>query len=109
MKRHPARGQDLQSGCGLKKIPDSWGSLDHVLEVVEDQEKRLCREEVSQSIGRGLPALLAEAKRRRDGRRNKSGVGHGREWDEVDAIGEVVEHLGSRLQCQARLPATART
>ena len=43
MKRHPACGQHFQPHCGLKKIPDGRRGLDEMLDVVEDQEQRLCR------------------------------------------------------------------
>ena len=51
VKRHPARGQHLQSRRGLQKVPDGRSGLAEMLEVVEDEEQRLCRQEVAQAIG----------------------------------------------------------
>jgi hypothetical protein len=37
-----------------------------MLDVVEDEEQRPCRQEVSQAIGQRLPALLAQTQRAGD-------------------------------------------
>jgi hypothetical protein len=109
VQRHPAGRQHLQAGCGAEEGPDGRSAVNQVLEVVQDQEHLPCQHDVLQATRHGLLSFLAEAQGRRDGGWHERRVGQGRQRDEEDAVGEVLEHLGGGLEREPGLPRATRT
>jgi hypothetical protein len=59
LQRHPAGGQHLQPWRRRQQRPHARSGLDEMLNIVEHNEHRLGRHDVSQTFGQRLPALLA--------------------------------------------------
>ena len=101
-ERDAARREELQSRSGPSSRAISHERLGHVLEVVEDEERRPCCERVTQRLQ--LAARnIAEAERGRDGREDELRVGERGEVDEDDVV-----VLGRGGEGEAGLAAPAR-
>ncbi len=77
--------------------------LDHLLEVVQHQQRALRSEQRLEPEGKRRIARLAHAQGLGDGGSDQGGVGDRGEGDERDAMGELVVQVLGHLQREARL------
>jgi len=80
----------------IRTAPEQAGEIrrrgDDLLEIIEDEEHASLTYELFKIVQDG-PAGFANAERTRDRRRNMGWVGNGNERNEVNAVGEVGDHL----------------
>ena len=104
-----AGGDDRQARGAGEQLGQQRRRVEHVLEVVED-EQALPGPEVIGQNGRGwLAADLSHPDRRGDRGRDLSRIGDGRQPDEPGTVAKVGRHLRCRLDDQSRLPGAGRT
>ncbi len=82
--------------------------LQHVLEVVEDEDEPLLAEEVFDALLDREACDLLDPECLRNRRKHETRVGDRRQRDEEGAVGEVLEQVGCRLEREARLAGAAR-
>src|ERR671934_2689598 len=99
-ERLPARGQQLQVWTGCEQLAETGRSLDHLLEVVEDEEHS--------PVADVLRGIALRADRGGDRRKNELGISNRLQPDPPDAVLVFVDELGRGLDGDARLPGTAR-
>ena len=104
MQRLAAGREELHGARRRERLREQRGGVEHLLEVV-DHEEELLLGEVRREL---LPGRLVDAERLRDLRQDELGIGDRRERHEEDAVREVLDQLGRRLQREPGLPGAAR-
>ncbi|MDD7940124.1 hypothetical protein PHK61_17010 [Actinomycetospora lutea] len=98
-----ARREHAQPRAPAEQVGEPVDGVEHVLDVVEQQEAVAVGEVPVQRRDQGLRPRLAEPERARDGRQHQRGVGERGEVDE-DRAG----HTAGDLHREPGLPAAAR-
>ncbi len=106
-ERFAARHQHRHPGsrCGDLRKHRCRGK--HVLEVVEHQQELAVAQIPSELLRDALATRREDPESQSDGRRDEVGILERRKSDEDDAVGELVEQLGSHLHCEPRLARPA--
>ncbi len=107
-----AGGEDLQVRSNGQEVGEERGRLDHLLDVVEQQQDVAWAQVGGQDLGRGRSpsgcAHLLQAQRPRDRREDEGGVGDRGQADEDDPVRELRGKIGGDVQGQPRLADAAR-
>lgn len=101
--------EDLEAGAGREKVSDQRGGLNHLLEVIEQEEHLPVAQITLEALKERLLCALHDAERPGDGGGDEIGVRYGGQLDEEYAALELVHELRSRLQSEARLACSSRT
>ena len=107
-ERDAAGGEDLEAEGG-QQLARQRGGFQHLLEVVQHQQKPFVLEVVLHALDERLVPALPHVERLRDGRDDQRGVGEGGERHEEDAVLELIQEISRRLQRQAGLARAPRT
>ena len=108
MQRLAARRQHAEVGAALQQLLDHVAdSVQHVLAVVDDQQRTFGAQRVDPQVSGQLAHLLRQPERRRDARRNQVRIAQRRELHQVHAVGEQLEKTPAGFKRQARLADAA--
>jgi hypothetical protein len=105
-----ARGQDLERrACREELLGEIRAGRDHVLAVVEDEEKRFAADELQESVDDRTSGLFLHAEDERHDLGHALLIGDRRELHQPGAIAVVAGQFRADLQRQARLSGAAAT
>jgi hypothetical protein len=108
-QHRPARDEDVKlRGDGEELGDNGRTSLDHLLEVVEDQQQLAMLDELPDALLEVAVVLLADPERRGGGRSHRWAIPSVLEGDEVRPVGEVGQEVVRRRECQPGLAGAAR-
>ncbi len=108
VQHDPAGDEDLQTGAAGQEVIERGGGLDHLLQVVQD-EQRLARAQMRRELlDQGPVARVAQAERLGHRRHDESGIADRLQRDEADAVGEPVLRLTGDFEGEAGLADAAR-
>ena len=96
-------------GQRTKQCRDSWRRLDHLLDVVEDQQQVLSPQDCSQLLGQRPVAELGQVQRLGDRRQDELGIADRGQRDEDHPICEKALHANGNLLGEARLAHATRS
>jgi len=99
--------QAIQARAGGQEVGHQRRGVQHLLEVIEQQQEVPVPQRVLEAIRQGLPADLVQLERVGDGRRHEVGIADGREVHEGGAVGEVAAPRRRQFHSQARLADAA--
>ena len=108
-QRRAAGDDQLELGGRSEELADERCGVDHLLEVVEDEQDPPAGDPLRQLFADRHPALLDEAEDRRDRRADQGRLTNRLEGHEVDAVGERLGDARRELQRQAGLARAARS
>ena len=104
-----AADQHAQSRASREQLAGDRRRLDHLFEVVEDEQGALLTEVINQRVDWPAAAGRRDRKRLRNRGRHKLRIVDRAEGHEVDAVGELVKDIGCNLQAEARFAGTTRS
>ena len=104
----PAGDEDPQARRASEHLGQHRGRVDHLLEVVEDEQHPAFAQRLGNAVDHGPVRLVGHADRARNGRRDQLPFPDRFQRDEPDAVGEVVGGGGRDLQRQTRLADATR-
>ena len=107
-QRGPAGDEDPQARRAGEHLGQHRGRVDHLLEVVEDEQHPAFAQRLGDAVDHGPVRLVGHADRARDGRRDQLPFPDRLQRDEPDPVGEVVGGGGRDLQRQTRLADATR-
>ena len=90
LQHRAAGGQDRHAGTAGQQLVEVAGGVDHLLQVVEDQQPPVVAELLDQGLQRRVRPRQVGADRPGDAGQDQLGLGHRRQRDEHDARGEAV-------------------
>jgi hypothetical protein len=105
-----AAGHDhLHARPRRQELPDDRSGIEHLLEVVQDQQRRLVAKEPCHDLSRWLATNVPQPQLAGDRLDDQMRVGDRRQVDEPDTVVEFVDDARPELDGQACLPNTGRT
>ena len=107
-QRSPAGDEDPQARRAGEHLGQHRGRVDHLLEVVEDEQHLAVAQRLGDAVDHGPVRLVGHADRSSDGRRDQLPFTDRLQRDEPDPVGEVVGGGRRNLQGQPRLADAAR-
>jgi hypothetical protein len=102
-----AGDQRRQRWAGGQQTGDDGAGIQHLLEVVEHQQRSPLAQKARHSLFDAAALDIPHPKRLRDARRDERGVAHGGEGDEPDAVREGVGGRRGHRERQAGLADAA--
>ena len=109
VQRAPARHDDLRSRRDRQETWDLACGVEHLLEVVEDEEHLPFSQVVLEDlVHRSLPPFLPQPERGGDRWKHQHRISHGRQVHEEDTIGESGRRSRSDLDAESRLARSSR-
>src|SRR4029077_10638908 len=90
-------------GASLEQLGRDRCGFEHLLEVVEHQERLFFAQVIEECVDRPAAACRRDGERLRDGGSDQLGVMHRAERDKVDTVRELVQDLRGNFQAEARL------
>ena len=102
-----ARRKHDHARCGGEQFRDLRRRVDHLLEVVEHEQRRFPVEYAGDRVDLGLLGFGHHRQRAGDGREQQRRRANRGNVDEARATGKPVVELPRRLQCEPRLPDAA--
>src|SRR5262245_8130351 len=109
MESGAARDQHLDVWSCSEQICEEHASRQHLLEVVQKEQKLLVAEIACQPLGKGLTRHLPDVQRLCDGCNHERSISDWGEIDEDDAVRKLVMQHGGGLQGQPGLADAAGT
>ena len=110
--RHPersaARDEQLHAGCAGQQLAQERGSVEHVLEVVEQQQRLPLAQVLDKRLPRRVSRPFLDPELVGDRPRDEYRVGDAAELDQHGACGPAFGNAG-HLERQARLPRSGGT
>ena len=97
----PAGGQESQPGTGEQHIQYGRHGLDHLLNIVEEQQQVLRPEDRDQPLAQGCPTDLQHTDRLCDRGEDESGVTDRGQRDVDDAVLKHAREIGCNLEGEA--------
>ena len=102
------RDDHLQLARRPEELSDQRRGLDHLLEIVEDEQDLAGADPAGQAVADRDGAVLDESQDRGDRRSDEGRLANRFEGDEVDAVGEALGDRRRELEGQAGLAGAAR-
>src|SRR5437667_4838374 len=103
----PTRHYHLKTRASIEKIRHLGCRIDHLLEVVEEQQHVLLPQFPFETIQGGEVFLLPQPKSLDNDGYNHRGIAHGSQVHEIDSIREQVAQVCRHLQAQPGLACAA--
>src|SRR5436305_1404267 len=97
--QHYATGHhDLELWTGSEELCHLDGGVDHVLEVVQQQQELLLSEKHFQQVEQWLLGELFDVEHVGDGRHDEPGIANGSQIDEIHPIAKQLTEIGCHLK-----------
>src|SRR5262249_24307161 len=109
MEWFAAGGKHLEMRRGRKQLRDVARRRQHMLEVVQDQQRMAFAQCMLYRCADWLTGILMHSKSAGDGARDQSRIADGRQGNKIDTLPKGIGHLPRKLERQAGLPRSRRS